>query len=603
MRARGISCWMAPESVQPGSLWAAQVVQAIESSKAVVMVLSSGANRSVQIPREAELAISCRRTLIPYRIESVNPEGALRYFLGVTHWLDAFFPASVSPENLARLCDAVERAIHSHGPGKETFAVKGLLKEKASRNLRLRLAEEMIRQQQALISIDAFSDQDKKELEDLESLGHLVERPSFMMAAGNRFTTPARPEDCLDLLVEWLAEQCASPEQSLDIAAGFPLMFEAIAIVILDKPEEELEALIQSYVSIDRQEIEHLIQALVDRIDRPDLQSGTVCGQIHRIASLVLHHPALPAVRGLLIGAQRLISRSRVEPALVIYEQTETWAKESDANLDVKRILVETVNERARAEMRLGQSDLAERRLRAALEIAGCLEDPTLVGVLTNNLARALLEHPSSVRREEAIKILEDNLVRLADTPQREHLGAAYSNLGNALETTDPERAEECFRTDVRICRDVKDDPLTSDALHSLAGFLMNQGKYSEAVAVLQEELPLFERFFDPRRHARALANLGRAHLGCWKKSRDRRELEKALIPMLASKNWFLTCSGESRLFAPALENLGRVLVLLGRREEGLAALKDAMAQYRSLSHGGPIADEIEKELSLLETC
>jgi hypothetical protein len=79
--ARGMSCWIAPESVTPGSQWATQIDQAIQQSKAVVLVLSSAANSSMHVPREAQLAISYRREMIPYRIEQVEPKDDLNYRL------------------------------------------------------------------------------------------------------------------------------------------------------------------------------------------------------------------------------------------------------------------------------------------------------------------------------------------------------------------------------------------------------------------------------------------------------------------------------------------------------------------------------------------
>jgi tetratricopeptide (TPR) repeat protein len=601
MKTRGMSCWVAPESVQPGSFWASQIVQAIEQSKAVVMVFSSAANSSPQLPREAELAVSYRRALIPYRIENVDPEGALRYFLGITHRLDAIYPASTDPENLSRLCEAVERTIQSHPPLQKVIQAEGLLKDKTSKDLRLRLAGEMIRRKQAIICADALSLEDRKSLESLEKSGHFTQQPSLISPAGNRFSALAKPEDCLDLLAEWIQEQAAAPEQLLDLAAGFPLLFDAIAKALLERPEHEISTAAASFASIDKPASEKIIQALVDRIDLPGSPIQEAQEKAQKLAKFTLHRPAIPAIRGLLLGAQRMIGRSRINPAIAIYEQVELWGENHEAIPGVKRLMVESANERARADIRKGLIDPAERRLREALEISGDLKDPILTGILTNNLARALLERFSPARRDEAIRILEGNLTRLAGAEGFAHLAAAYNNLGDALTTVDSKRAEECFRKDVEICRDTKDEAAVSDALHGLANFLMNQGSYEQAIPLQEQELSLYEHFFDPRRHARALANLGRAHLGRWKKSRDRRDLELALTPMEASREWFLTCPDEPRLFAPALENLGRVLFLLGRREEGMATLKDCILQYRRLPEGGQIAEEIEAELSQLD--
>ena len=81
---------MAPGSLAPGEQWAGAIVRAIEQSRAVLVVFSAASNDSPQMARELELAVSNHKRLIPIRIEDARPTQDLQYFLGVSHWVDAF---------------------------------------------------------------------------------------------------------------------------------------------------------------------------------------------------------------------------------------------------------------------------------------------------------------------------------------------------------------------------------------------------------------------------------------------------------------------------------------------------------------------------------
>ena len=93
----------------PGEDWGAAIVEAIQSSRVMVLVFSSHANASPQIRREVELAVEEEVILIPFRIEDVAPAQSLKYFIGTRHWLDALTPPLEA--HLARLVPTVERLV------------------------------------------------------------------------------------------------------------------------------------------------------------------------------------------------------------------------------------------------------------------------------------------------------------------------------------------------------------------------------------------------------------------------------------------------------------------------------------------------------------
>jgi hypothetical protein len=92
LEQEGIRCWIAPRDIRPGSEWSGALMEAIEHSRVLVLVLSRAANGSHDVIREVEGAIRLGVPVIPFRIEDVIPSGGLRYHLGTLHWLDAMTP-------------------------------------------------------------------------------------------------------------------------------------------------------------------------------------------------------------------------------------------------------------------------------------------------------------------------------------------------------------------------------------------------------------------------------------------------------------------------------------------------------------------------------
>lgn len=93
IESRGVRCWMAPRDVQPGTSYAQSIIEAINNSPVMVVVLSKNSDQSEQVQREVERAGSRRgMALIPVRVENIRPSGHMEYFLSAQHWLDAFEP-------------------------------------------------------------------------------------------------------------------------------------------------------------------------------------------------------------------------------------------------------------------------------------------------------------------------------------------------------------------------------------------------------------------------------------------------------------------------------------------------------------------------------
>lgn len=92
LEASGIRCWIAPRDILPGMDRGEAIIDAINSSRVVILVFSSHANTSPEIKREVERAVSKGIAILPFRIENVPLSKSLEYFISVPHWLDALTP-------------------------------------------------------------------------------------------------------------------------------------------------------------------------------------------------------------------------------------------------------------------------------------------------------------------------------------------------------------------------------------------------------------------------------------------------------------------------------------------------------------------------------
>lgn len=93
LEGAGIRCWYAPRDIPPGGDWAKKIVAAINEASVFLLIFSASANSSQRVLDELNLAISREAIILPFRIENLNPVGAMQLHLSTRHWLDAFDPS------------------------------------------------------------------------------------------------------------------------------------------------------------------------------------------------------------------------------------------------------------------------------------------------------------------------------------------------------------------------------------------------------------------------------------------------------------------------------------------------------------------------------
>jgi TIR domain len=133
----GVSVWVAPRDVQPSADWAAEIIDAIASTRLMVLVFSAASNESAQVRREVERAVHRQRPILPFRVEDVLPTKGMEYFLSSQHWLDAF-PPPLAP-HYERLCEQVTGILRGTHPVETT--TQHLFSRETLQTLQVNLAE------------------------------------------------------------------------------------------------------------------------------------------------------------------------------------------------------------------------------------------------------------------------------------------------------------------------------------------------------------------------------------------------------------------------------------------------------------------------------
>lgn len=90
LEQKGILCWIAPRDIVPSADWAESIINAINNSIAMIVILSKNSMDSPQVKREVERAVNKGLTIIPLRLDNTNLSATMEYFLSSHHWFIAF---------------------------------------------------------------------------------------------------------------------------------------------------------------------------------------------------------------------------------------------------------------------------------------------------------------------------------------------------------------------------------------------------------------------------------------------------------------------------------------------------------------------------------
>lgn len=121
LEGSGLRCWLAPRDVAPGIDWAGSIIEAIEASKLMVLVYTDATNASQHILREVRQGADSGIPILPFRTTDAELAPALAYYLGGTHWLDAY--GGDLADHLETLIDRVRAILAGEQPFKRRAAI------------------------------------------------------------------------------------------------------------------------------------------------------------------------------------------------------------------------------------------------------------------------------------------------------------------------------------------------------------------------------------------------------------------------------------------------------------------------------------------------
>lgn len=105
---RRMKCFIAPRDIVPPD-WATSINNAIENSKAFVIIVSENSLKSNEVAKEIALATSRSSYIFPFKIDKSEIMGGMKYHLTVFHWIDAVNPPLENRIN--ELVNRIENAV------------------------------------------------------------------------------------------------------------------------------------------------------------------------------------------------------------------------------------------------------------------------------------------------------------------------------------------------------------------------------------------------------------------------------------------------------------------------------------------------------------
>jgi len=133
LESQGIRCWIAHRDILPGDAWMDAISDAVDQAKIVILVFSANTENSKWVKDEIGLALEENKKIIPFRIQDVYPQRALKLLKARCQWMDAFTkPQEKHMEQLVEtvlrhLCKT--RLVLPKDEQKQTEIVKKVIRE------------------------------------------------------------------------------------------------------------------------------------------------------------------------------------------------------------------------------------------------------------------------------------------------------------------------------------------------------------------------------------------------------------------------------------------------------------------------------------------
>jgi len=125
LESRGQQCWIAPRNILPSADWAESIIDAVDASSGMVLLLSRHSNESPQVRREVERSVDRGIPIYPLVLEGIKLSKWMQYYISAHQWNDA---SDVSlNRRLEELYDAVKTTLESGEREQDLSSLSALL--------------------------------------------------------------------------------------------------------------------------------------------------------------------------------------------------------------------------------------------------------------------------------------------------------------------------------------------------------------------------------------------------------------------------------------------------------------------------------------------
>ena len=90
LKSCNISYWKAPEMIPAGSNYAREIPQALKNCSIFLFIISEASQNSIWVEKEVDIAINCRKKIIPIKIDEVPLNDMYRFYLNNIQTIDVF---------------------------------------------------------------------------------------------------------------------------------------------------------------------------------------------------------------------------------------------------------------------------------------------------------------------------------------------------------------------------------------------------------------------------------------------------------------------------------------------------------------------------------
>lgn len=85
-----IHCFIDKRDIKPGTKYSEEIINAIEESDIVILILTKESNNSENVRNEIDNASNLKKKIIVFRIENIALSRSLQFYLATSQWFDAF---------------------------------------------------------------------------------------------------------------------------------------------------------------------------------------------------------------------------------------------------------------------------------------------------------------------------------------------------------------------------------------------------------------------------------------------------------------------------------------------------------------------------------